>query len=189
MVSGPSSWALSGTLPGKQLEGCRVMQAKSDPSREVFISEQSIKWERKALRKSPLLSTVKTNIRQSSLKKADFSNMTTCLRETETDRQTGIEWWWHWPPLAPPYAIDRAGHFTRITSLSPHYPWGELGNHNAEFPPSCGWEEMSGDQTSPFQGGWDSSYRFTQNQQLKGLLLNCTHPWWKLSLTPPCELV
>ena len=151
MVSGPSSWALFGTLPRKQLEGCGVKEAKSDPSGKVFISEQSIIWERKALKKSPLLSTVEANLRQSSLKKADSSNTTTCLRETEIGRQTW-KWGWHWPPLAPTYAVHRAGHFTRVIFLSPHYQWGELGHYNAEFPPSWRSEEMSGDQTSPVPG-------------------------------------
>lgn len=52
MVSGPSSWSPVWD-PAKETAG-RVWsyEAKSDPSGEVFISEQSIIWERKAQEES-----------------------------------------------------------------------------------------------------------------------------------------
>lgn len=95
------------------------MQAKSDPSGEVFVSEESITWGKKALRKSPLLSTVKINIGQSNSEKADSSNMTTRLmerdrqkvRQTLRDANTDLR-------LHLPYAVHSAGHFTCIISLN-----------------------------------------------------------------------
>lgn len=95
------------------------MQAKSDPSGEVFVSEESITWGKKALRKSPLLSTVKINIGQSNSEKADSSSMTTRLmerdrqkvRQTLRDANTDLR-------LHLPYAVHSAGHFTCIISLN-----------------------------------------------------------------------